>query len=61
MEASIQFIGGQLAIALGVYLLSKSLPWPTVAGIWLIVEGAIAAVYGLIAERDESKKTAWNE
>lgn len=60
MDSPIHFIGGQLAIAAGVYMLSKTMPWSVAVGVWLVAEGVVSAVWGLVAAFHESKETPWH-
>jgi hypothetical protein len=50
MESALLFLVGQGAIALGAYLLARTLPWTVVAGAALLVEGAVAVVYGMVLQ-----------
>lgn len=47
-----QFLAGQIAIAFGLYVLSRHIPWEACVGIWLIAEGLISSVYALTRSGD---------
>lgn len=60
MDSPIHFIGGQVAIALGVFMLSKTMPWSVAVGVWLVAEGVISAVWAVVSSVDEAKRTPWH-
>lgn len=51
MEAAALFVVGQALIGVAAYVLSKALPWPTVVGSVLLVEGAICVVACFVTSR----------
>ena len=60
MYSPVLFVGGQVAIAIGAYLLSKSFPWTVVVGLWLVVEGLITVVMALLSAHRETEAEPWH-
>ena len=61
MESSLHFLVGQAAIALGVYLLSKSITWTAAVGLWLVVEGVVVVLWAVLSEPADTTETRWHE
>jgi len=56
------FVVGQAIIGLGAYVLSRSLPWSTVVGAVLLIEGAICVIACFVTSlTDGASSKPWHD
>ena len=60
MDSPVLFFCGQGAIAAGVYLLAKFMPWMAAVGVWLLVEGVVTVVWALLSAHRDADAQPWH-